>query len=837
MLKRHFIFTAFLLLWGITAQAQNCLANFQWAPTSGLANGVQFADSSFWSNNFQVDSVSYSWSFGDGASGTGSNVTHVYNGFGPYNVCLTITLFNPNGVNICSNTSCQTITLSNNPCSGLTAQINIVQNNTVLQAVASGGTPPYSYSWSNGSSVSPILTVSAPGNYCVSITDAVGCSYTACQFFPGNGGGCPIGVNIVPLTSGALQAVVDSSFTPSSLQYNWSNGATGPSLPTAGLTSGVYCVTVTSNNNCSGTACYTYSAGSGCLDTICGYTFYDQDGNGLLDPTDSLLPNVYVVYFGGGQQGTAQSNANGFYSFTVPCNATIQLQTYTQNAFPVITIPIGGGANSGTPGSTIGGYTIPAGGAAGCGYNFGFSNNFITVSGKIYADLNANGLADAGELGIPYQPVQIQSTTGGGQYTAYSNVTGQYVMQLPIDTYQISCTLVGNYSGLTVLPAQHSADGTSAGQSFPNKNFGAQIPAGSVNLSVNLMPHTTVTPGFPAWYSLQVCNVGFTPTGGTADLFFDPNLVFDYASPAPVSVNNTTHTASWTIPVLAPGQCTSIWIDFNTLVSATLGASTFELASVIPTGGADAVMSNNVDTVHQIVVGSWDPNNKLSVQTNYTNPAYQYVSSINADREIEYTINFQNTGTAPAVNVVVLDELSADLDAETFTLISTSHPCVATREGSSVEFKFSNIMLADSTNNEPESHGFITFRIHSVNGLAAGHVISDDADIYFDFNAPVNTGFSLVTQLDPTSVAEGEAGPALQVGPLPMNSYTRLSLLSGGENGFSLRIVDMNGRAVRQVSSSSNTLELQRDGLSTGLYHYELTTRDAQVIRGKLLVQ
>lgn len=836
MQKRHFILSAILLLWGVYAQAQGCQANFQWSPISGLVNGVQFADSSSWTIT-SVDSVSYVWSFGDGSSGSGPIVSHIYNAPGQYTVCLTISLFNPNGVSLCANTSCQTIILTNNPCNGLAAQVNLVQNNTVLQAVVTGGTPPYSYSWSNASSVTSVLTPNASGNYCVIVTDAVGCAVTACQFYPGNGGGgCTFGVNIVSVQSGVLQVVVDSSIAANpNLQYNWSNGAFGPSLLTSGLAAGVYCVSVSDNNNCTGSACYTLSGGGGCLDTICGYTFNDMDGNGILDPTDSLLPGVYVVYFGGGLQGTALSDANGFYSFTIPCNTNVQVQTYTQSSFSVITIPLGSGVNSGTPGTNTGGYIIMAGNA-GCGYNFGFSNHFITISGKIYADLNANGQADAGELGIPYQPVQLQAA-GGGQYTAYTNASGQYLMQLPVDTYQIGCSLTGNYSGLSVLPAQHTANGSSAGQSFPNKNFGAQIPAGSVNLSVNLMPHTTVTPGFPAWYTLQVCNVGFTPTGGTADLFFDPNLVFDNASPAPLSVNNTTHTASWNIPLLAPGQCTSIWIDFNTLVSATLGNSTFELASVIPTGGNDAVMSNNVDTVHQIVVGSWDPNNKLSVQTNYSNPAYQYVSSINADREIEYTINFQNTGTAPAVNVVVLDELSADLDAETFTLISTSHPCVATREGSSVEFKFSNIMLADSTNNEPESHGYITFRIHSLTGLAAGHVISDDADIYFDFNAPVNTGFSQVTQLDPTAVDEGAEGPALQVGPLPMVTYTRIALLTSGENGFSLRIVDMNGRAVRQVSSSSNTLELQRDGLSNGLYHYELTTSDARVIRGKLLVQ
>jgi hypothetical protein len=51
----------------------------------------------------------------------------------------------------------------------------------VLTAVPSGnGTPPYTYSWSNGQSNSPILTIIVPGTYCVTVTDANGCVDSAC---------------------------------------------------------------------------------------------------------------------------------------------------------------------------------------------------------------------------------------------------------------------------------------------------------------------------------------------------------------------------------------------------------------------------------------------------------------------------------------------------------------------------------------------------------------------------------------------------------------------------------------------------------------------------------
>tara|TARA_B100001758_G_scaffold247942_1_gene268833 strand:+ start:41231 stop:42643 length:1413 start_codon:yes stop_codon:yes gene_type:complete len=50
----------------------------------------------------------------------------------------------------------------------------------VLTATANGGTPPYTYTWNNGLSNTSILTIISPGTYCVTLTDANGCTATDC---------------------------------------------------------------------------------------------------------------------------------------------------------------------------------------------------------------------------------------------------------------------------------------------------------------------------------------------------------------------------------------------------------------------------------------------------------------------------------------------------------------------------------------------------------------------------------------------------------------------------------------------------------------------------------
>jgi len=56
-----------------------------------------------------------------------------------------------------------------------------------------------------------------------------------------------------------------------------------------------------------------------------------------------------------------------------------------------------------------------------------------------------------------------------------------------------------------------------------------------------------------------------------------------------------------------------------------------------------------------------------------------------------------------------------------------------------VEFSFKNILLPDSTTNEPLSHGFVSYKINPKIGLTENTTIENTASIYFDFNPPIVT--------------------------------------------------------------------------------------------------
>lgn len=149
-------------------------------------------------------------------------------------------------------------------------------------------------------------------------------------------------------------------------------------------------------------------------------------------------------------------------------------------------------------------------------------------------------------------------------------------------------------------------------------------------------------------------------------------------------------------------------------------------------------------TVRQIV-SSFDPNSKTAFPQG-TGPDHH----IAGDEEIEYTLHFQNTGTAPALHVYLRDTLSTYLNPLTIAVGASSHPYTWSLSASgALEFAFVGINLPDSTTDPEGSQGFITYRIHPDTGLVAGTVINNSAGIYFDCNPPVATNTVFHTIFDP----------------------------------------------------------------------------------------
>lgn len=173
----------------------------------------------------------YNWEFGDGTSGTGATINHIFRNPGIYEVKLTASLTNG-----CSETSSKVIRISEQGALGVAFNIHNVlcaedTDGSISIEVASG-TPPYAFVWSTGDFGSEISGLGV-GTYSVTITDQRG--LTRVQEVSITSVNPPINTPTVSINGGEVvcagEDVILAALTNvADAEYRWYDAPTGGNL-------------------------------------------------------------------------------------------------------------------------------------------------------------------------------------------------------------------------------------------------------------------------------------------------------------------------------------------------------------------------------------------------------------------------------------------------------------------------------------------------------------------------------------------------------------------------------------------------------------------------------
>ncbi|MFN0203470.1 MAG: hypothetical protein ACKVTZ_18225 [Bacteroidia bacterium] len=570
-----------------------------------------------------------------------------------------------------------------------------------LNGMASGAYPPFSYSWSSAQGATfsnplianPFLNVSSiniADTLLFTVTDNNGHSKTDSLFV---GTHTPFSVTLSDsvVCSGTWVDLTINSSNPNSLYLvsNWNimgNAQVGVAYPNNLQGIGTTQVAVSSVNGCTITkAIIVYDCNTNLPDQIfCGNGPHTLCEAGIFPPTTTFNwtyngapvganSNCYTIT--GNNPGTycvtatdpmfGSSTSCGLIQITPQPTISLNLPTdtvcYVQGAASVnlslnpTTIPFSVVFGDGTPSITTlspllahtysqtGDFLLkvqPVGTSPNCAtdtlVHVWICSPTSLITGKVYIDDNNDGLYNIGETGIPNHLVQISP-----QGYAVSDANGDY--SLAVDTltaYQIS---PNPYNGQALFPANVMMSFPNSGMTFTH-NVG--LPP-VLNLSVMLSPSLQFIPGQTGVYILHYEN-GNTPASNVVlQLNYNANVLqFSQATLTPS--NATSGSLIWNLGNLAGMQTGMIYVSFMVDTTAQMGTNLTAQASITPIVN-DINPANNQITITSLVMSSFDPNDKwVSKPVIYDN---QNVGLFRPD--LTYRIRFQNTGTAPAFNIVI----------------------------------------------------------------------------------------------------------------------------------------------------------------------------------------
>lgn len=418
-----------------------------------------------------------------------------------------------------------------------------------------------------------------------------------------------------------------------------------------------------------------------------------------------------------------------------------------------------------------------------------------TIEGLVYHDVDLDGVHDAGEAASNFVHLNIAPLGMAGGVPQ----NGQFIVELPPGNYELS-SVPSNALVQSITPALHTANLADASSQDTGNDFGLDI-TGAEEIEVRLVG-TPARAGRTNYVWINVRNNGTAVVDAMVDFTFDMDQSWttSTAPPQTFSGNNVT----WSMSGLAMGEMRSIRVTLytnTTVLPATPVQHTVALGAI----PADIDQSNNADVYDTAVLSSYDPNDKQ------VHPATLTLGELE-NTDLTYTIRFQNTGNAPAERVVITDTLSASLDPSSFRFGASSHPCNWTLFNGVLVFTFDPILLPDSTNDEPNSHGFVTFTMKASTTVGLGP-IGNVANIYFDYNPPVITNEAVV---DVANAVAENAVPELRVFPVPADDVLWVQRLRN-ERAV-LRVLDTQGRAVLEQAVNGTLVSLPVGTLPPGAY-------------------
>lgn len=406
------------------------------------------------------------------------------------------------------------------------------------------------------------------------------------------------------------------------------------------------------------------------------------------------------------------------------------------------------------------------------------------VPGRVYRDVNNDCVRNQSEPLLPHVRIDIQPGNG----SVWTNQNGEFAVMLEPGNYNFLHSsqnpwYLDNLCEAGGVPVTVVADSNSL-----DVVFGDTV-AQFIDLEVSLGCFP-INACFFNQQNINVCNNG-TQTAYNVDLSIEvPVSLGSFNFPIPIGQIDSIY--EYELDSIGPGECINFPFQGFTLCDSSMIGTIACFNANVSTAQIELDTTNNQAFFCDSVGTSYDPND-IRVLSQNPHEGWRYEEYIDNDDVMTYMVRFQNTGTGPAYNVIIHNPLSEFLKHNTIELISASHDYYSQMIDGELRVHFLGIELPDSASDPLGSQGYFIYRIQQPFGNLPGTLIENQAEIYFDFNAPVATNttenrIALFTGIDVEDLG------LVSLHPNPSTGEIFLTNSSKSNPILSVEVMDLQGR-------------------------------------------
>lgn len=435
---------------------------------------------------------------------------------------------------------------------------------------------------------------------------------------------------------------------------------------------------------------------------------------------------------------------------------------------------------------------------------------YFDVTGSVKFDFDNNG-CDPTDIDASFFEFDITNGTDSG--TIITNQSGDYFIPVQMGTHMIT-PIFENPDYWNMNPSSLTVDFPTDPSPFI-QDFCITANGVHPDLEIEIIPVTAARPGFDATYRIFYKNKGNQLQSGEVLFSYNDELM-DYISSYPVFDDQGTNLYSWNYIDLQPFESRTIDIVFNINTPTDTPPVNIDdvlefFVTINPTANDETPEDNEI-VFRQLVVGSFDPNDKRCLQGDFIEPD-------RVGEFVHYVIRFENTGTFPAENVVVKDIIdTSKFEIESLRPLNSSNDFVTRVNDNVVEYIFEGINLPFQ---EGQNQGYLLFKIKTSPDLELGDVFTNKAEIYFDFNFPIETNTVETTVAELLGVEDFDVDSKFILYPNPTNTMLHIQNIENQRITY-LEIFGMLGQLVMAFPSDTATLDISQ--LQGGSYFLKVYT-------------